>query len=287
VGAEVPHLGGTGDVIRPAVTPMQSASIPALHVRDRRVRVIARLDVKGANLIKGIHLEGLRRVGSPVEFARRYYDGGIDEILFMDVVASLYGRDQMLDIVRATAEHVFAPITVGGGVRSVTDFEALLRSGADKVALNTGATKNPALLQELAVRFGSQSVVLSVEALRVAPGRWEVLTDNGRERTGRDVIAWVQEAAALGAGEALITSIDKEGTKSGFDIDLMSAVADCVSIPVIASGGMGSVHDFVALASTVDVNGIAIADALHYNRVTLDEIRAAAREMGLDVRSLA
>lgn len=267
----------------PAITPTTSA--PILPEGDRRVRIIARLDVKGANLIKGIHLEGLRKVGSPVEFARRYYDQGIDEILFMDVVASLYGRDQLLEIVRDTAEHVFAPITVGGGVRSVADFEALLRSGADKVALNTEATKNPPLLRELAARFGSQSVVLSVEALRVAPGRWEALTDNGRERTGRDVIDWVQEAAGLGVGEALITSIDKEGTRSGFDVDLMSAVAKCVSIPVIASGGMGSVDDFVALACAVDVNGIAIADALHFNRVTLDEIRTAAQEVGLDVRS--
>ena len=283
MGAEVPDLGDAGDVTGPAVTPAPTAT--SLPESDRRVRMIARLDVKGANLIKGIHLEGLRKVGSPVEFARRYYDEGIDEILFMDVVASLYGRDQLLEIVRETAEHVFAPITVGGGVRSVADFEDLLRSGADKVALNTEATKNPPLLQELAVRFGSQSVVLSVEALRVAPGRWEALTDNGRERTGRDVIDWVQEAAALGAGEALITSIDREGTRSGFDVDLMRAVAECVSIPVIASGGMGSVEDFVALASAVDVNGIAIADALHYNRVTLDEIRAAARGIGLDVRS--
>jgi len=254
---------------------------------DRRVRIIARLDVKGTNLIKGIHLEGLRRVGSPVEFASRYYEEGIDEILFMDVVASLYGRHQLLEIVRETAEHVFAPITVGGGVRSVDDFEALLRSGADKVAINTEATKNPSLLREFAMRFGSQSVVLSVEALRVAPGKWEVLTDNGRERTGRDVITWVKEAADLGVGETLITSVDKEGTRSGFDVDLMREVAECVNIPVIASGGMGSVHDFVALASTVDVNGIAIADALHYNRATLDEIRAAARGMGLDVRSIA
>ena len=283
MGVEAPHLGDSGDVTQQAGIP--AASVPALAVTDRRVRMIARLDVKGTNLIKGIHLEGLRRVGSPVEFARRYYDLGIDEILFMDVVASLYGRNQLLEIVRETAEHVFAPITVGGGVRSVADFEALLRSGADKVALNTEATKNPLLLKELALRFGSQSVVLSIEALRVAPGKWETLTDNGRERTGRDVIAWVQEAADLGVGEALITSIDKEGTGSGFDVDLMREVAECVNIPVIASGGMGSVHDFVALASTVDVNGIAIADALHYNRVTLDEIRAAARGMGLDVRS--
>lgn len=279
---EVPDLGDAKDVTGAAVTPTQKG--PSLPESGRRVRIIARLDVKGANLIKGIHLEGLRKVGSPVDFARRYYDEGIDEILFMDVVASLYGRDQLLEIVRETAEHVFAPITVGGGVRSVADFEALLRSGADKVAVNTGATKHPPMLKELSARFGSQSVVLSVEALQVAPKKWEALTDNGRERTGRDVVDWVQEAAALGAGEALITSIDREGTRSGFDVDLMRAVAECVSIPVIASGGMGSVDDFSSLVTAVDVNGVAIADALHYNRATLDEIRGAARGIGLDVR---
>ncbi len=252
---------------------------------ERRIRLIARLDVKGANLIKGVHLEGLRKVGSPVEFATRYYEDGIDEILFMDVVASLYGRTQLLEIVEATARRVFVPVTVGGGVRSVDDFESLLRSGADKVALNTAAIKDPSLLTELAKRFGSQSVVVGIEALRTAPGRWEALTDNGRERTGRDVLEWIVQATELGAGEVLVTSIDREGTRSGFDVDLMVAITQRVSRPVIASGGMGSTADFVTLAQSADVGGIAMADVLHFGRLSIAEIRSAASSAGIDVRN--
>ncbi|MEC8520523.1 MAG: imidazole glycerol phosphate synthase cyclase subunit [Actinomycetota bacterium] len=250
-----------------------------------RVRLIARLDVKGPNLIKGVHLEGLRKVGSPVDFASRYYEEGIDEILVMDVVASLYGRSQLLDIVKATAGRVFVPLTVGGGVRSVDDFEALLRSGADKVAVNTAATREPKLIEDLARRFGSQSVVLSVEALQTSPQKWEAMTDNGRERSGRDVLEWVVEATERGAGEVLVTSIDREGTRTGFDVRLVDAVTHAVSTPVVASGGMGRISDLVSLAKSTDVTGIAMADVLHFGRLSVGEVRAEALLAGLDVRN--
>lgn len=267
----------------PPVDPLHSWA-PDSRPETKRVRLIARLDVKGPNLIKGVHLEGLRKVGSPVEFATRYYEEGIDEILVMDVVASLYGRAQLLDIVKSTAERVFVPLSVGGGVRSMDDFEGLLRSGADKVAVNTAATRNPELIQELAQRFGSQSVVLSVEALRTSPGKWEAMTDNGRERSGRDVLEWVVEATARGAGEVLVTSIDREGTRTGFDVELMDAVTKTVSTPVVASGGMGTVNDLVTLARSTNVTGIAMADVLHFGRLSVGEIRTEARLAGLDVR---
>ena len=204
-------------------------------------RLIARLDIKAPNLIKGIHLEGLRKMGDPNVFARRYYEAGVDELLYMDIVASLYERNSLTDVIRYTAQNIFIPFTVGGGVRSVEDVESLLRAGADKVAMNTAATRRPELISEAARRFGSQCVVLSIEAKRRSTGDgWEAYTDNGREHTGRDVVEWAQQGAALGAGEVLLTSVDREGTRQGMDAELIAAVSDVVSIPVIASGGSAS-----------------------------------------------
>ncbi|HAU2049736.1 TPA: imidazole glycerol phosphate synthase subunit HisF, partial [Legionella pneumophila] len=207
------------------------------------VRLIARLDIKGPNLIKGVHLEGLRVVGNPNEYAMAYYAQGADELIYMDTVASLYGRNNLSEIVKTTAENVFIPITVGGGIRSVDDAKQLLRCGADKVAINTAATKNPTLISDIARRFGSQCVVLSIEAKRTVNGRWEVMTDNGREHTGMDVVDWARNGEEFGAGEILLTSIDQEGTRKGFDLELVKQVSSMVSIPVIASGGMGKLED--------------------------------------------
>ena len=176
-------------------------------------RLIARLDVKGENLIKGVHLEGLRVIGPPEQYAKAYYEQGADEIIYMDIVASLYGRSNLVHIVRRTAHNVFVPITVGGGVRSVADAESLLRAGADKVAINSAVVRNPALISDVARRFGSQCMVLSIEAKRQNEGGWEVYTDCGRERTGLDAVAWAVRGVSLGAGEILVTSIDKEGTQ--------------------------------------------------------------------------
>lgn len=250
-----------------------------------RVRLIARLDIKGPNLIKGIHLEGLRVIGAPGDHALRYYQQGADELIYMDVVASLYGRNNLSAIVERTAENVFVPLTVGGGIRSVEDATRLLRSGADKVAVNTAAVANPRLIGDIASRFGTQCVVLSIEAKSVGPQKWEVFTDNGRERTGRDVVAWVKEAVELGAGEVLLTSVDREGTRKGFDVDLVRAVSTEVRVPIIASGGMGKPTDLVRVVSDGGADAVAMADILHYNRATIGDIRSVARGAGFDVRA--
>ena len=253
---------------------------------DYPFRLVARLDVKGEHLIKAIQLEGLRKVGSPSIFAKRYYEEGIDEVLIMDVVASLYRRDHLLEVLKSVSSEVFVPITVGGGVRTVSDFEILLENGADKVAINSAALETPNLLSECAHRFGSQAVVLSVEAKRLPDGEWEALFNCGRESSGRNVREWVAQAVKLGVGEILVTSVDYEGTRSGFDCELMRMVTSKVQVPVIASGGMGTVQHFLDLGSTSDVSGVAMADVLHYERFTLSEIRDAAEFIGLNVRNV-
>lgn len=253
----------------------------------RNLRIIPRLDIKGSNLIKGVQLEGLRVIGDPQDHAIRYYEDGADELIYMDVVASLYGRNSLNDIVRRAAKDVFIPITVGGGIRSVENAKDILRAGADKVAINTAAVANPDLIRAVSRRFGSQAMVLSVEAKQVGPCKWEVYTDNGRERTGLDVVEWVVRGVELGAGELLVTSVDREGTRKGFDLALIRAVSDAVPVPVIASGGMGGLCHFAEAAFEGAVDGIAIADALHYNRLTLAQIRAAALEAHLPVRKFS
>lgn len=249
------------------------------------LRIVARLDIKGKNLIKGVRLEGLRVIGDPQEYAFRYYQAGADELIYMDIVASLYGRNSLADIISRAADNVFVPITVGGGIRSVEDAKTMLRSGADKVAINTAAVGRPALITEISRRFGSQATVLSIEAKQVGPGKWEAYTDNGRERTGLDVVAWARRGAEMGAGEILLTAVDREGTRKGFDIDLIGAVSSSVPVPVIASGGMGTIEHFLD-AARQGADAVAMADVLHYNRLSLGEIRKAALDADLDVRQL-
>ena len=253
----------------------------------RQIRLIARLDVKGPNLIKGIHLEGLRVIGAPNDFARRYYAQGADELIYIDCVASLYGRNSLGDIVQRAAQDVFIPMTVGGGVRTVDDAMHLLRCGADKVAVNTAAVANPQLISDIARRFGSQCMVLSVEAKRIGPGRWEAFTDNGREDTGLDVITWIKRGVALGAGEVLLTSVDKEGTRKGFDVELVNAVTSEVSVPVIASGGMGNTDHLLDVVQRGQADAVAMADILHYGRASFADIRRATHDAGIPVRRFA
>jgi cyclase len=248
------------------------------------VRLIARLDIKGPNLIKGIHLEGLRVVGDPQEFARRYYEAGADELVYMDIVASLYGRNSLTEIIKRAAQDIFMPMTVGGGVRSVEDAKQLLRAGADKVAVNTAAIGRPELITEISRRFGSQCMVLSIEAKRIGESKWEAYTDNGRERTGLDVLEWAQRGCELGAGEIMLTSVDQEGTRKGFDVALVKAVAGSVPIPVIASGGMGSPEHLVQVVQEGKADAVAMADVLHYNRFSLSQIREAAQAAHIPVR---
>ncbi len=249
------------------------------------IRLIARLDIKSPNLIKGIHLEGLRVIGDPGAYARRYYEQGADELLYMDTVASLYGRNNLTEIVSLAARDVFVPMTVGGGVRSVEDADRLLRAGADKVAVNTAATQRPELISELARRFGSQCVVLSIEAKEREQG-WEAYTDNGREHTGLDVVDWARRGEELGAGEILLTSVDREGTATGFDLALVRAVADRVGIPVIASGGMGAAEDLKAVVQEARADAVAMAHVLHYDKLSIGEIRDYARQAGIAVRTV-
>lgn len=251
------------------------------------IRLIARLDIKGANLIKGVHLEGLRVIGDPGKYAERYYEQGADELLYIDIVASLYGRNKLTEIIRAAAKNVFIPITVGGGIRSVEDVSDLLGAGADKAAINTAAVLRPELIREVSRRFGSQCVVLSIEAKQQAPGHWEVYTDSGRERSGIDAVEWARKGEALGAGEILVTSIDREGTRQGFDLELTRAITDAVGIPVIASGGMGTADHLVQVVKQAGVNGVAMADILHYERATMGDLRQAAKEGGVQVRAHA
>jgi imidazole glycerol-phosphate synthase subunit HisF len=251
-----------------------------------RIRLIARLDVKGVNVIKGVQLEGLRVVGDPNLYAKKYYNQGADEILYMDSVASLYNRNSLIDVIQKSTHDIFVPITVGGGIRTVTDAQQLLRSGADKIAINTAATKNSQLITDLARRFGNQCIVLSIEAKRQKNGGWEVYTENGRERTGLDVIEWARRGADLGAGEILLTSVDQEGMKQGFDVNLTKAVADAVSVPVIASGGMGSFDHLVDVVNNGNASAVAMADILHFERSGLLQIRTAAQKAGIPVRRL-
>ncbi len=250
----------------------------------RNIRLIARLDIKGPNLIKGIHLEGLRVMGSPNEHALNYYLQGVDELIYMDCVASLYGRNHLGDIVKAAAKDIFVPMTVGGGIRSVDDATEILRAGADKVAVNTAAVVNPQLITDIARRFGSQCMVLSIEAKQVGPDNWEVYTDNGRERTGLDVIEWVKHGVTMGAGEILLTSVDREGTRKGFDIALVKAVSAEVAVPIIASGGMGKPEDLLTVVNEGGADAVAMADILHYKRAEIGDIRAVAENTGLGVR---
>jgi cyclase len=249
------------------------------------VRLIARLDIKGPNLIKGIRFEGLRVIGSPTEHTMRYYRQGADELIYIDSVASLYGRNNLSEIVQSAARDVFIPMTVGGGIRSTDDVRHLLRCGADKVAVNTAVVARPSLITEIAREFGSQCMVLSIQAKQVGPSRWEAYTDTGREKTGVDVVEWAKKGVLLGAGEILLTSVDREGTRKGFDIDLVRTVAAEVSVPVIASGGMGYARDAVDVVRDGHADAVAMADILHYKRATLGDIRLHLRGAGLAVRS--
>lgn len=260
--------------------PSGTNSSPAMN----NLRIIPRLDIKGPNLIKGIRLEGLRVMGDPHAFALKYYEAGADELIYMDIVASLYGRNNLSDIISRAADQVFIPITVGGGIRSVDDARHILRSGADKVAINTAAVSRPELISEVARHFGSQAMVLSIEAKKVAEGRWEAYTDNGRERTGLDVVEWASQAVQRGAGEILLTSVDNEGTRKGFETELIQRVRDAVTVPVIASGGMGSLDHFTEAATQGGADAIAMADCLHYGRLSVQDIREHALGAGLSVR---
>lgn len=235
---------------------------------NNKIRIIPRLDVKGKNVVKGVHLEGLRVVGEPGKFAHQYYCDGADEIIYMDSVASLYGRNNLHDIVSQAAEQIFIPMTVGGGIRDLDDVSALLKAGADKVAVNTALFKTPELVSRIADRFGTQCMVVSIDVVKREDGFYVCLSDNGREDTGVELMSWVDRVIRLGAGEILLTSVDNEGTGLGYDIELVRRVADFSSVPVIACGGAGNASHVIEAVESGHADAVSIASILHYEMVT-------------------
>jgi cyclase len=250
------------------------------------MRIIARLDIKNKNLIKGINLEGLKIVGEPNKFAIEYYENGIDELIFMDSVASLYGRNNLYDIINEASNNIFIPLTVGGGIRNIDDALKAFNSGADKITVNTAAVEDNNLINNLSKKFGSQSLVLSIEAKKIDKNKWEVFTNNGRQETGLNVIDWCKNAEDRGIGEILLTSVDMEGTKRGFDFELLNEVSANVKVPIIASGGFGKPEHMIKAFKDCSVDAVAIADAFHYKRYLVQDLKKIAKNENLKVRSL-
>lgn len=242
------------------------------------IRIIPRLDIKGPNLVKGIHLEGLRVLGKPADFAKYYYENGADELLFMDVVASLYERNSLHDIISETAKQKFIPITVGGGLRSISDIKEVLRVGADKVCLNTAVIKDPKLIRQASRKFGSSTIVVAIEAIKEENGNYLAYTDNGREYTGIDVFEWAQKVDELGAGEIVITSVDNEGTGQGFDLNLISKISSLVSVPVIAHGGAGKKNHVLDLIKENTADAIMLSSLFHYQFIEENEANVTSKE---------
>lgn len=232
---------------------------------SHNIRIIPRLDIKGSNVVKGVHLEGLRVLGKPEDFAQYYYESGADELLYMDIVASLYDRNSLLPIVEKTAEEIFIPLTVGGGLRTLEDIRSILRAGADKVALNTAAIRRPEFVQEASCEFGSSAIVVSIEAIKRPDGTYECYTDNGRIRTHIDAFEWAARVVELGAGEIMLTSIDYEGTGKGFDLELTRRVAELATIPVIACGGAGKASHVYDVIAEAKADAVSVASILHYH----------------------
>lgn len=247
-------------------------------------RIIPCLDVDRGRVVKGTNFVGLVDAGDPVEQAAFYDAEGADELIFLDITASSDGRDTMLDVVRRTAETVSIPFTIGGGIRTTDDMRTMLRSGADKVSINSAAVKEPELITRGAERFGTQCIVVAIETIRQTDGRWKAFTDNGREHTGLDAYDWAMRAVELGAGELLLTSVDREGTFKGFELEFIEKIAKQVPVPVVAHGGAGTLDDIVQVAK-LGVDGVAIAGVLHYNRLTVKDIKQHLINNGVEVRA--
>ena len=242
------------------------------------MRLIARLDIKGPNLIKGLQLEGLRVIGDPNKYAVKYYEEKADELLFIDCVASLYGRNNLLDIINHASKNVFIPVTVGGGIRSISDAEKLFLNGADKIAVNSAAVRNSSLINDLVKNFGSQAVVVSIQAKKINDN-WKVYLDSGRENSEKDVNEWLKEAVDRGAGEILITSVDNDGTKKGFDLELYNNVKNICNVPLILSGGMGEPEDLLKLKKFNQSDAVAVGTILHYDLSTILEIKKISKKI--------
>lgn len=247
-------------------------------------RIIPCLDVNAGRVVKGVNFVELRDAGDPIEIARRYDEQGADELTFLDITASSDQRDIILNVVEQVAEQVFIPLTVGGGVRAVADVRRLLNAGADKVSMNTAAVNNPQLVFDASDKVGSQCIVVAIDAKQTGPEKWEVFTHGGRNNTGLDVIEWAQKVAALGAGEILLTSMDRDGAKKGFDLELTRRVSEAVSIPVIASGGVGSLQDFADGVQIGKADAVLAASVFHYGEFTVRQVKEYMQKHGVEMR---
>jgi cyclase len=252
-----------------------------------KIRIIPCLDVKDGRVVKGVNFVDLKDAGDPVEQARLYDSAGADELCFLDITASHENRDTLYDVVRRTAEQCFMPLTVGGGVRAVEDIRRLLLAGADKVSINTAAVKTPEFVREAAEKFGSQCIVVAIDAKQAAPGRFEIFTHGGRNATGIDAIAWAKRMEGYGAGEILLTSMDRDGTRAGYDIPLTRAVADAVNVPIIASGGVGTLEHMVDGVRQGHASAVLAASIFHFGQFTIAQAKGALARAGIPVRSLS
>lgn len=246
-------------------------------------KIIPCLDVKDGKVVKGIHFEGMRQMGEPVEMASDYSNNGADELVFLDISATTEGRDTMVDVVRKVAEKVTIPFTVGGGIRTVDDIGKILEAGADKVGINTSAVDRPELIKEAADKFGSDKIVAAVDAKQFPDGSWHVMTHGGMKDSGLDAVQWAKMLEELGAGEILLTSVDRDGAKDGYDLELTKAIVDAVNIPVTASGGCGSAEDIVEVFEETNVAAALAASIFHQNEVSIPEVKKLCRERGVDV----
>jgi cyclase len=247
-------------------------------------RIIPCLDVHAGRVVKGVNFVQLRDAGDPVEIAKRYDEAGADEITFLDITASSDARDTIVEVIERVADQVFIPLTVGGGVRRVEDVRKLLNAGADKVSINTSAVENPSLVLDSARRFGSQAIVVAIDARASGPGKWEVYTHGGRKARGLDVVEWARTMASRGAGEILLTSMDRDGTKSGFDLELTRAVSEAVSVPVIASGGVGSLEHLAAGIEEGRADAVLAASVFHFGEITIGEAKSYLASRGIEMR---
>lgn len=248
-------------------------------------RIIARMDIKNENVIKGIRFEGLRVMGTAEELAKKYYDQGADELLYIDSVASLYGRNNIESLVSLSSKKIFIPMTVGGGIRSVEDARRMFRSGADKIAINTGAVRDRNLISNIARIYGSQSVVGSLQVKKTAENFWEIYIDAGREKTGIEAIGWAKTLAEMGVGEILVTSVDRDGTGNGVDTEFLKILKDEISLPIIASGGVKDLDDVAKVFMNLNISAVAVATCLHYNRTTVKDIKDHLISIGIGASS--